>query len=64
MPVNSRFKQDYTNVFLQATFGFLNNLHLKFGAILSKIYKDIYAHMYQNLRCNLLQKNFSTCIIR
>ena len=34
------------------------NLHLKFGAILSKINKDmtLYPHMYQNVHCNLLQK--------
>ena len=36
-------------------------LHLKFGAILSKTYKDmtLYPHMYQNVYCNLLKKNFS-----
>ena len=37
------------------------NLHSKFGAILSKTNKDmtLYPHMYQNVHCNLLQKNFS-----
>ena len=37
------------------------NLHLKFGAILSKTYKEmtLYPHMYQNVHCNLLQKNLS-----
>ena len=37
------------------------NLHLKFGAILSKTYKDmtLYPYMYQNVHCNLLQKNVS-----
>ena len=37
------------------------NLHLKFGAILSKACKDmtLYPHMYQNMHCNLLQKTFS-----
>ena len=36
-------------------------MHLKFGAILSKTYKDmiLYPHMYQNVHSNLLQKNFS-----
>ena len=35
------------------------NVHLKFGAILSKTYKDmtLYPHIY--MRCNLLQKNIS-----
>ena len=37
------------------------NLHLKFGAILFQTNKDmtLYPHMYQNVYCNLLQKNFS-----
>ena len=37
------------------------NLHLKFGAILSKTYKDmtLYPHMLQNVHFNLLQNNFS-----
>ena len=37
------------------------NLYLKFGAILSKTYKDmtLYPHMYQNVHCILLQKSFS-----
>ena len=35
------------------------NLHLKFVVILSKTYNDMtqYPHMYQNVHCNLLQKN-------
>ena len=37
------------------------NLHLKFGAILSKTYKDmtLYPHMYHDVLCNLLQKKIS-----
>ena len=35
VPVYSRFKQDSIIFFLQATFGLLLNLHLKFGVILS-----------------------------
>ena len=37
------------------------NLHLKFGAILAKSYKDmtLYPHMYQNVCCNWLKQNFS-----
>ena len=40
---------------------FYLNLHLKVGVILSKTYKDmiLYPHMYQNVHCNSLQKNFS-----
>ena len=37
------------------------NLQLKFGVILSQINKDmtLYPHKYQNVCCNLIQKNFS-----
>ena len=37
------------------------NLHLKFGAILSKTYKDmtLYPHMYQNGHVICFRKNFS-----
>ena len=61
MPVYSRLKLDYIIVFVQATLDSYLNLYLKFGAILSKTYKDMtfYLHMYQNVHCNLLQKNFS-----
>ena len=61
VPVYSRLKQDYTNFFLQATFGLLLKLASKFGAILSQTYKDmtLYPHMYQNVHCNKFQKNFS-----
>ena len=54
----SRLKQDYINFILQTTFGLLLNLHLKFGAILSKTYEDmtLYPHVYQNVHCTLLQK--------
>ena len=58
MPVYSRLKQDYINLFLQASCQCTLNLHLKFCAILSQIYKDmtLYSHMHQNVYCNLLQK--------
>ena len=37
-------------------------LHPKFGDILSKTYKDmtLYPNMYQNVYCNLLQKNLDS----
>ena len=37
------------------------NLHLKFGAILSKTYTDmtLYPYVYQNVHCTLPQQNFS-----
>ena len=59
VPVYSRMKQDYL-IFFPPSDSYLN-LHLKFGAILSKTYKDmtLYPHMYQNVHWNLLQKNFS-----
>ena len=58
MPVYSRLKQDYINFILQATLDYYLNLHLKFGAILSKTYKDMtQPHMYQNVHCKLLQKS-------
>ena len=61
VPVYLGLKEDYLNFFLQATSECCLNLHLKFGAILSKTYKDmtLYPHMYQNVHSNLLQKNFS-----
>ena len=60
VPVYSRLKQEYIIFFLQATLGLFLNLYLKFGAILSKTYKDrtLYPHVYQNVHSNLLQKNF------
>ena len=48
-----RNKIIYIKFFLQASFGF--------GVILPQTYKDmtLYSHMYQNMCCNLLQKNYS-----
>ena len=62
VPVYSRMKMDYINFFFcKQLLDCYSNLHLKFGVILSKTYKDmtLYPHMYQNVHCNLLQKNFS-----
>ena len=60
--VYSRLKQDYIkkNSCKQLQDCYLN-LHLKFGAILSKTHKDmiLYLHRYQDVHSNLLQKNFS-----
>ena len=61
MPVYSRSKQDYINNSYKQPFQCTLNMHLKLGAILSQTYKDmtLYPQMYQNVYCNLLQKNFS-----
>ena len=61
MPVHSRLKQDYINFSCKQLLDSYINLHLKFGASLSKTYRDmtLYPLMYQNGHCNLLQKNFS-----
>ena len=61
LPVYSRLKQDYIHFSCKHVSDGYLNLHLKFGAILSKTYKDmtLYPHMFQNVHCNLLQKNFS-----
>ena len=59
--VYSRLKQDYINFFLQATFGLL--LKLAFKIWCHFVYNlqryDTISQMYQNVHCNLLQKNFS-----
>ena len=61
MPVYSRLKQDYIFFSCKQLLDCYLNLYLKFGAILSKTYKDmtLYPHMYHYVHCNLLQKNFS-----
>ena len=61
MPVYSRLEQDYINFFIQATFGLLLKLASKIWCHLAKTDKDmtLYPHMYQNVHCNLLKKNFS-----
>ena len=61
MPVFSRLKEDYIIFSCKQLLDCYLNLHLKFGGILSKTYKDmtLYPHMYQIVHCNLLQKNFS-----
>ena len=61
VPVYARFKQDFIKVSCTQLCQCYLNIHLKFGDILSKTYKDmtLYLHMYQNVHCNLSKKNFS-----
>ena len=61
MPVSSRLKHNIKTFSCKHLCICTFNLHLKFGVILSEIYKDmtLYPHMYQKRVCNLLQKNFS-----
>ena len=61
MPVYLSLNQDYINFSCKQLCECYINLYRKFGAILSQTNKDIilYPHMYQNVYCNLLQKNIS-----
>ena len=58
VPIYLRLKQDYINIFLQATLRTLLNFASKIWChFVSNLQNmTLYPHMYQNVYCNLLKK--------